>query len=233
MDEKQGLPSFPDNYFDLAIVDPPYGIDGNSHRKNDSRSVAMQAKNYHPALWDQKRPTLKYFQELNRVSKNQIIWGGNHLMDLIVISKLDLDNIDEINKKNTFAPCWLTWDKHTGENNFSDCELAFTSFKTAVRKFSYPWNGMIQGFHGTKSKNEDRIHPTQKPIALYKWLLTNYAKKGDLILDTHVGSASSLVAFEDYGFDYVGFELDEHYYSESCKRLEIFRSQMNLFRESA
>ena len=115
----------------------------------------------------------------------------------------------------------IVWDKDNS-GNFADCELAWTSFKTAVRKFEYRWNGMLQG--DMKNK-ENRIHPTQKPVALYKWLLKNYAKQGDLILDTHVGSASSLIACYDMGFDAVGCELDKDYYEQSKARLEYFMKQ--------
>jgi site-specific DNA-methyltransferase (adenine-specific) len=114
------------------------------------------------------------------------------------------------------SPCWIVWDKDNGENDFADCELAWTSFKTAVRKAKFKWQGMLQG---DMKHKEHRIHPTQKPVALYRWLLENYAKPGDLILDTHVGSASSLIACESMGFNYVGFEIDEHYYNEAKKRM--------------
>ena len=117
------------------------------------------------------------------------------------------------------------WDKDNS-GNFADCELAWTSFKTAVRKFEYRWNGMLQG--DMKNK-ENRIHPTQKPVALYEWLLKNYAKQGDKILDTHVGSASSLIACYNLGFDYMGFELDEDYYNAAVKRLEARKNQMDIF----
>lgn len=123
------------------------------------------------------------------------------------------------------SPCWVVWDKdNTG--NFADCELAFTSFDTAVRKFKYRWNGMLQ--ENMKNK-EIRIHPTQKPVALYKWLLNNYAKEGDKILDTHVGSASSLIACYEMGFDYIGFELDKEYYKLANERLEITKAQISIF----
>lgn len=148
---------YPDKHFDLAIVDPPYGIAQDGHRENN-RSKLAKSKKYHKALWDQPAPDKAYFDELFRVSKNQIIWGANHF-----ISKIPID-----------SPCWIVWDKdNTG--NFADCELAWTSFETAVRKFQYRWNGMLQ--QNMKDK-EIRIHPTQKPVALYKWLLTNYSQMG-------------------------------------------------------
>lgn len=203
----------PDNAFDLAIVDPPYGIKADSHRKNDRRSTITQATKFHNALWEQPRPTAEYFAELRRVSKNQIIWGGNHLADLI----------------GEFSSCWIVWDKHTGSNDFADCELAYTSFKTAVRKFSYPWNGMIQGFHGNKSKNEKRIHPTQKPVKLYQWILGKYAKPGQRIIDTHLGSGSSAIAANYFGCEFVGCEIDKTYFDDSVKRFNLATAQLDMF----
>ena len=140
------------------------------------------------------------------MAKNQIIWGGNYYIE---------------NLKNT--PCMIVWDKGRRGINFADCELAWSSFKEPSRIFEFLWNGMLQG--DMKNK-EDRIHPTQKPVALYKWLLSNYAHKGDKILDTHVGSASSLIACHELGFDYVGFEIDEVYYELATKRLEEAKAQI-------
>lgn len=205
MDKDKGMPSYPDKYFDLAIVDPPYGI-GEDGLKNHSRGKLAKPTLYQPKNWDRTVPDEKYFSELFRVSKEQIIWGANHFLAKT-------------------SPCWIVWDKRNGDNDFADCELAWTSFKSAVRKFEFRWAGMLQ--ENMKNK-EERIHPTQKPIALYKWLLTKYAKPNDKILDTHVGSASSLIACEDLGFDYVGYELDADYYKSACKRIEQFRSQLKL-----
>jgi site-specific DNA-methyltransferase (adenine-specific) len=196
-----------DNAFDLAIVDPPYGIRQDGHRENN-RSKNAVSKNYHKALWDQDRPSAEYFRELERVSKNQIVWGGNHLADLI----------------GRKSPCWLIWDKHT-TGGFADCELAYTSFETAARKFSYPWNGMIQGFAGNKSKNELRIHPCQKPVRLYQWILNNYAESGQRILDTHLGSGSSAIAAHYAGLKFVGCEIDEVYYNDAVARFHQETSQ--------
>jgi site-specific DNA-methyltransferase (adenine-specific) len=201
------MEKYPDKHFDLAIVDPPYGIREDGHRENN-RSKLARSKNYHKALWDFPRPDYKYFHELFRVSKNQFIWGAN--------------NYPEYLKQSS---CWIVWDKDNS-GNFADCELAYGSFKTAVRRFKYRWNGMLQ--EDMKNK-EIRIHPTQKPVALYKWLLSNYAKQGDLILDTHVGSASSLIACEDMGFKYVGCELDKDYYNQSMERLTKHLAQGKLF----
>lgn len=208
-DNMIGMARYPDKYFDLAIVDPPYGISENGNRDLVPKGAASKRKKYHTALWDQKVPNELYFQELFRVSKNQIIWGGNYFS--IIPSR-----------------CWLVWDKRNGcpGNDFADCELAWTSFTTSVRMFSYLWNGMLQ--ENMKSK-EDRIHPTQKPIQLYKWILSNYAKQGDKILDTHLGSGSSRIACWDGGFDFTGFELDKEYFYAQEKRFNNFKAQYKLF----
>jgi len=207
MDCMDGMKEFPDKYFELAIVDPPYGINMDGGKIGGDNLGTAQS--YIQKNWDASAPQQQYFEELRRVSKNQIIWGANHF-----ISKVPFD-----------SSCWIVWDKdNTG--NFADCELAWTSFKTAVRIFRYRWNGMLQ--ENMKNK-EFRIHPTQKPIALYEWLLTKYAVKGDKILDTHVGSASSLIACHNLGFDYVGFELDKDYYSMANERLNAAKAQASIF----
>ena len=209
MDCMQGMKEFPDKYFDLAIIDVPYGI-GENGDKNHTRSKLAKAKNYKAFSGnDIESPDKEYFDELFRVSKNQIIWGANHF-----ISKIPYD-----------SSCWIVWDKDNGDNDFADCELAWTSFDSAVRKFKYRWKGMLQ--ENMKNK-EIRIHPTQKPVALYEWLLSRYAKPNDIILDTHVGSASSLIACYNTNHKFVGFELDEYYYKVSKQRLDTEMAQMRL-----
>lgn len=199
-----------DNEFDLAIVDPPYGI-GESGKTNKSRGKLAIAKDYKSFAGDDLEPPNKeYFKELQRISKNQIIWGANHFIQNIAAG----------------SPCWIVWDKDNGGNDFADCELAYTSFKTAVRKFKFTWNGMIQGDMENK---ELRIHPTQKPVKLYEWLLSNYAKEGDKILDTHLGSGSSAIAAHYSGFDFVGCELDQDYFEAAKKRIEIETAQIDMF----
>lgn len=210
MDCMDGMRQFPDKYFDLAIVDPPYGIrqDGS---KNYTRSRLAKAKNYKPFLGnDLESPDIEYFKQLLRVSKNQIIFGANHF-----ISKIPFD-----------SSCWIVWNKNNGNNDFADCELAWTSYKSAVRMFTYTWNGMLQG---DMKHKENRIHPTQKPVALYSWLLNTYANKDDIILDTHVGSASSLIACYRTNHRFVGFELDEYYYKLANQRLKDEMSRKKLF----
>ncbi len=208
MDCMEGMKEFPDKYFDLAIVDPPYGI-GEDGLKNHSRGKLTAPIKYISKNWDRKIPERNYFIQLKRISKHQIIWGGNYF-------------IDYLNNTN----CVIVWDKDNGESDFADCELAWTSFKSAVRKFRYKWQGMLQ--ENMKNK-EIRIHPTQKPIALYKWILRNYAKPGDKIIDTHVGSGSSIIAFEDAGFEYIGFEIDKDYFDAANHRISEFKKQGKLF----
>jgi site-specific DNA-methyltransferase (adenine-specific) len=207
MDCMEALREMPDNHYSLSICDPPYGI-GESGDKNHTRCKLAKAKNYKPfAGGDVSAPNPDYFDELQRVSRNQIIWGANHFIDNLPF--------------NCSSPCWVVWNKlNTGD--FADCELAWTSFKTAIRKFDFRWNGMLQG--DMKNK-EQRIHPTQKPVALYKWLLSNYAKEGDTILDTHLGSGSIAIACHDLGFDLTGYELDEDYFNSASERLRIHQSQ--------
>jgi site-specific DNA-methyltransferase (adenine-specific) len=217
MDCMDGMKQFPDKYFDLAIVDPPYGIGGMTMNYTKSGAVrthghcAAKRRDYRKqSEWDIK-PNQSYFDELFRVSQHQIIWGGNYFADMIPPSK-----------------SFICWDKRCNDsmrNDFSDCEYAWTDFGVA-RMFRFVWNGMIQG--NMKNK-EERFHPTQKPVALYEWCLNNYAKQGYKILDTHVGSASSLIACHKLGFDYVGFELDPDYFKVSADRLESVKAQTSIF----
>lgn len=201
---------YPDNYFDLAIVDPPYGI-GESSNDNKSRSKLGKSKNYGKKNWDDNAPNQDYFNELKRVSKNQVIWGANHFIE---------------NIPNANSSCWIVWDKVNGENDFADCELAYCSQKTAVRKIEFRWHGMLQG---NMKEKEIRIHPTQKPVILYRWLLDKYASAGQKILDTHLGSGSIAIACHDYGFELVACEKDEDHFSDAIKRIQNHVSQQKLF----
>ena len=153
-------------------------------------------------------PSEDYFKELKRVSKNQIIWGGNYFLEYLEATK-----------------CLVIWDKGRRGINFADCEIAWTSFDEPSRVFEYIWDGMRQ--ENMKNK-EQRIHPTQKPIALYRWCLEKYAHEGDKILDTHVGSASSLIACEDMGYKYVGFEIDQEYYDKGVERIKTHKAQVSI-----
>lgn len=200
----------PDKFYELAICDPPYGL-GEDGEKNHSRSKQAKAKQYTPKNWDNSAPTKEYFNELIRVSKNVIIWGANHF----------IENIPNANSSS-----WIVWDKQNGENDFADCELAYTNHSTSVRKYQFRWAGMLQG--DMKNK-EVRIHPTQKPVKLYEWLLMNYAKEGDKILDTHLGSGSIAIACHNLGFDLTACELDTEYYNNALKRLQQHQAQQTLF----
>lgn len=207
--------SLPDQAFDLAIVDPPY-FDGPNkpgfYRNGEYSSTLVPAGKY-GALKHWDVPGSKYFEELRRVSKNQIIWGANHFCDRFDAS----------------GPGWIVWDKENGSSSFADAELASSSMDKAVRVFRYRWNGMIQGCHGNKRLNEKRIHPTQKPVKLYEWLLSNYAKPGQRILDTHLGSGSVAIAAHYMGFELVGTEIDPDYFAQMKARYERETSQHDMF----
>ena len=193
---------YPDNHFELAIVDPPYGIDVNKMSLGDKNGKQKKYKK-DGKNWDNETPPQYYFDELFRVSKNQIIWGGNYMIDKI--------------KKPSMG--WVYWDKQNGNSDFSDGELAFTSFNRALRSFKY---------HLSKDRDK-RFHPTQKPVKLYEWLLLNYAKEGDKILDTHLGSGSIAIACHNLGFDLTACELDTEYYNAALKRLKQHQSQIRMF----
>lgn len=210
MDCLEAMRQMKDNEFDLAVVDVPYGI-GESGSKNHTRGNLARAQDYKPFYGnDLKPPEQDYFNELLRVSKNQVVFGANHF-----ISKIPFD-----------SPCWIVWDKENGENDFADCELAWTSFPSAVRVFRFRWAGMLQGNMANK---EIRIHPTQKPVALYRWIFSRYAKPGDKILDTHLGSGSSRIAAYDAGLDFVGYEIDKEYFDKQEERFAAHTAQMSLF----
>lgn len=225
MDCMEGMKQFPDKYFDLAISDPPYGRKehGGKERsrlvlqKNGSK-IYVKDGNYKNYGWDNEPPNKDYFDELVRVSKHQIIWGCNYF-------------------DYPFGAGRIIWDKCNDGSDQSSAEIAYNSMNDRVEIFRYMWRGMFQGKsieegwmqQGNKSLNEIRIHPTQKPINLYRWLVKQYAKPGWKLLDTHVGSASSLMAFEETGFDYVGFENNEQIYKTANQRLENYKSQMTLW----
>ena len=200
---------YEDNHFDLAIVDPPYGIglDGDiSIRKPDRPSTWDKKDKYTRKDWDKETPSAEYWQELFRVSKNQIVWGGNYFTDNLPVSK-----------------CWVFWDKMFDKTfNFSHGELAWTSFDKQLLKYTISSKAETRG-------GKDRIHPTQKPVALYKWLLSKYAKQGDKILDTHLGSGSIAIACHDMGFDLTACELDTDYFNAAMKRIEDHKKQLVLF----
>ena len=210
-DNMQLMARYEDNHFDLAIVDPPYGIGesgANNHKRTGGRAKARNYKAF--AGEDKDIPTKEYFEELKRVSKNQIIWGGNYM-------------VEHLNK----SMGWVFWDKDTGAQDFSDGELAYTSFNRALKKYKYTWCGFRQG--PTNQRIEDRIHPTQKPIKLYEWILDTYAKEGDKILDTHLGSGSIAIACHNRKYDLTACELDKEYYTKAMERIEQHKKQLTLF----
>lgn len=211
MDFMRGLP---DNYYGLSFPDPPYGI-GEDGRNNHTRGKPFGSKSKNnkgktpardykaAARYDNEPPPPEYFAELKRVSKHQIIWGANHFIDNLPFAKN--------------ASCWIIWDKMNGASDFADFEMAWCSMPSAARLFHYRWNGMLQ--QDMKNK-ELRQHPNQKPVALYRWLLENYAKLGYRILDTHGGSMSSAIACHDLGFDLDICELDLDYFKAGKERFE-------------
>lgn len=187
------MSEFPDNYFDIAIVDPPYGINIGDNKSGMGRRKGDAKATYKMGDWDSSAPPQSYFLELFRVSKNQIIWGANHYIELM--------------PKN--SSCWLVWDKLlSNEVSFAAVELAWTSFASTAKKFRcYP----VQS---------GRIHPTQKPIQLYRWMLEKFAERGHRILDTHLGSGSSAIACSNFGCEMVGCEIDPDYFHAAAERIE-------------
>jgi len=196
-----------DNYFDLAIVDPPYGI-GIDKAMNANKGK-QGFKQYKETEWDNETPTQKYFNELFRTSKNQIIWGGNYF-------------IDKIKKP---SQCFLIWNKVQRDFTMSDAEIAWASFDKTIRCFDMSRGAAM----GCNNRNGGKLHPTQKPVKLYEWLLMNYAKEGDKILDTHLGSGSIALACHNLGYELTACELDKEYYDASIKRIKDHISQQRLF----
>jgi site-specific DNA-methyltransferase (adenine-specific) len=206
------MKGFKDKQFDLAIVDPPYGINAdkkNSKRELKSKKSASMSKYYGNQEWDSDVPNIDYFNELIRISKKQIIWGVNYYP-----------------YSDIFVGGRLFWDKGVTMPTYSKGELAYLSFLNSIDYVKIDWHGMIQ--HDMRNK-EIRIHPTQKPVQLYKWILNKYAKAGDTILDTHLGSGSSAIAALDGGFEFTGIELDEEYYNAAKERIILHQRQLNLF----
>ena len=202
---------YEDNYFDLAIVDPPYGISfGTFNRTNKtSDGTRIKANKYKNSNWDDEIPTDEYFIELKRVSKNQIIWGGNYFPYLWQKS----------------CKGFIFWYKANPVPNFADGELAWTSFNKVAKMFDFRYYGNLEGNTSASIKH----HPTQKPICLYEWLLMNYAKEGDKILDTHLGSGSIAIACHNLGYDLTACELDKEYYEAAIKRIEQHKQQLRLY----
>ena len=206
------MAGFPDGYFDLAIVDPPYGIGAAENKRGGQQygKATAPSKSYGAKMWDSGTPPVEYFEELRRVSKHQIIWGANHMMEKIMRG----------------SPSWIVWDKQNGNNRYADAELAYTSHDKAARVFRFRWAGMLQGDMANK---EDRIHPTQKPVTLYRWLLSNYAKPGQRVLDTHLGSGSHAIAAHYAGIHLTACEIDPDYFHAATARIKRETAQTELF----
>lgn len=196
---------YPDKYFDLAIVDPPYGIGIDGQKESICKNPKHNRKAHEHKGWDNAIPTAEYFRELERVSKNQIIWGANYF-------------VEHLNKG---TKGWIFWYKGQEGLTMSDGEIAYSSFQVATR--------MINLNRGLIAQKGGSIHPTQKPTKLYRWLLNNYAKGGDKILDTHLGSGSIAIACHDYGFDLTACELDTEYYNKAIERITNHTNQTKLF----
>ena len=202
MDCMDGMKTFPDKYFDLAIVDPPYGIGRSGQTETFTKNHKHKRKYFIDKKWDIKSPTSEYWKELFRISENMIVWGANYFTKFLPPSM-----------------GWVFWDK--GQDlSMSDGELAYTSFNVALRRVV---------INRVELLKEGTIHPTQKPIKLYKWLLKKYAKPDFKIIDTHVGSASSIIAFLDFGCDWIGFEIDEDYHKAASERIEIHKQRPKPF----
>lgn len=208
------LQQLPDKCIDLVLTDPPYGIGVN--KKSVILDGTIQGKgfgarrsNFAKKDWDDAIPQKEIFDEIFRVSKNQILWGGNYFAEYLYNSS-----------------CWIVWNKDNGTNDFADCEIAYTSFKSAVRMFEYRWNGCLQG---NMKEKEIRIHPTQKPLPLFQWCLQNYSKEGDLVLDCFSGSGTTAVACHNLHRRFICIEKDPEYWAASVKRLEEIQKQLTLF----
>lgn len=202
-DNMQLMARYPDNYFELAIVDPPYGLGIDGQKKSINKNPKHNRKEHTKKSWDIATPSENYFNELKRVSKNQIIWGGNYFTEYLKPTK-----------------AWIFWYKGQNDLTMSDGEMAWTSFESVTRQIEINRAQLIK---------QNTFHPTEKPYKLYKWLLDKYAKQGDKILDTHLGSGSIAIACHDYGFDLTACELDAEYYEKAIQRIKNHTNQQKLF----
>lgn len=200
-----------DDSVDIIITDPPYGT--NAGKYNTRRGIKYgnsraRSTDYGEVTWDNEIPSKEYFDEMQRISKNQVIFGGNYFSNYLAPS-----------------PCWIIWDKDNGANNFADCELAWCSFTSAIRKIKYKWHGFLQEDMMNK---EVRIHPTQKPVRVFEWILERYATKGQTVLDPFMGSGSTAIAAQNLGFDFIGVEINSEYFDMARKRIEYEMQQHRL-----
>lgn len=207
------LKQCPDKIFDLVLTDPPYGINAATESFMRSgvkrKGAACEGGMYNYSDWDKETPNKEIFSEIVRISKHAIIFGGNYFVENL-----------------TNSSCWIVWDKHNGKNSYADCELAWTNFNTAVRKYDWTWLGMIQ--ENMKEK-EIRIHPTQKPVGLFMKILQDYSKENDLVLDCFSGSGTTAIACHNLKRRFICIEKDPEYYRASCERLEQAQRQQTLF----
>lgn len=203
------MKSMPDKCIDLVLTDPPYGIDITNQSQGKGGGVAKKI-DYKNTNFDKSIPSKYYFDEMKRISKNQIIWGGNYFSEY-------LEN----------SSCWLVWDKDNSTTDFADCELAWTNFKTATRKYKFKWMGMLQ--ENMKNK-EKRFHPTQKPVALFQWILYNYSQPGMTILDPFAGSGTTAIACLETGRNYILVEKEPEYIEIINKRIATWKEQGRLFK---
>ena len=201
------LKTYPDNHFDLLFTDPPYGI-GESGKKNHSRSKLATTTKFEDFEWDNEIPTEEEFKEMLRVSKKAIIFGGNYFVEYLHNS-----------------PCWIVWDKNNGKTDFADCELAWTNFNTAVRKYKFTWQGMLQEDMKFKEK---RYHPTQKPLKLYSMILSDYNKEKGLVLDCYAGSFTTAIACEQLGIKNICIEREQKYCDIGVKRLNNMQLKFDI-----
>ena len=210
-DNMQLMARYKDNYFDLAIVDPPYGIGFGAFNRTNKASdgTRIKADKYKNSDWDDGIPNENYFKELFRVSKEQIIWGGNYFPFIWSYG----------------GKGFVYWHKGNPVPNFADGELAWTSFNKVAKQFNYRYYGNLEGNTSASKKH----HPTQKPVKLYEWLLMNYAQQGDKILDTHLGSGSIAIACHNLGYELTACELDKEYYDLAMKRIEQHKQQLRMF----
>lgn len=193
----------------LVLTDPPYGVNEMTRRKNKSRNNIAKVKDYGEYTWDSQIPGISYFYEMKRVGNNQIIFGGNYFVNHLYNS-----------------PCWIVWDKVNGDSDFADCELAWTSFNTAVRKYIWRWNGMLQEKMG--NNKEKRVHPNQKPVGLFMAILRDYSKKNDLILDPYLGSGTTAIACERLNRRWIGIEISKEYCDIAVERIKKETAQYKL-----